>query len=110
MPIIYILTLTFLILLAAVFYSKFYNKHMRGDNAPELSTEVTILDTQIVELPDTKQGEEGQQYWVYVQKGERGPKREFEVGVHYYHSLKAGDRGTLTYQGTTFLHFALKRD
>ena len=110
MPIIYIIILVLLILLAALFYNTFYNKHMRGDSAPELTAEVTILDTQIVELSDAKQGEEGQQYWIYVQKGERGPKREFEVGVHYYHSLKAGDRGTLTYQGTKFLHFALKRD
>lgn len=110
MPIIYILSLLGLILLAAFFYHKFYRKHMRGENAPELSTLVTILETQIVELAETKTGEESQQYWIYVQKGERGPKREFEVGIHYYHALKAGDRGILTYQGTKFLHFALQRD
>ncbi|CAK2134375.1 hypothetical protein VCRA2112O187_700017 [Vibrio crassostreae] len=38
-----------------------------------------------------------------------GPKREFQVGIHYFHALNPGDKGTLTYQGDKFLHFALKR-
>ncbi|NMS64366.1 DUF2500 domain-containing protein, partial [Vibrio parahaemolyticus] len=54
-------------------------------------------------------GQDDQEYWIYVQRGSIGPKREFQIGVHYYHALNPGDKGTLTYRGNKFLHFAIKR-
>eukprot|EP00487_Bulimina_marginata_P008908 TRINITY_DN32341_c0_g1_i1.p1 TRINITY_DN32341_c0_g1~~TRINITY_DN32341_c0_g1_i1.p1 ORF type:complete len:109 (+),score=10.06 TRINITY_DN32341_c0_g1_i1:110-436(+) len=86
----------------------FYRKHIQGENAPEQSVNVTILDKQTIQVPDAQPGEE-EEFWIYVQRGAVGPKREFQIGVHYYHALNPGDKGTLTYQGDKFLHFAMKR-
>ncbi|WP_454442784.1 DUF2500 domain-containing protein [Vibrio bathopelagicus] len=95
--------------LAAWVFFGFYRKHMQGDNAPEKKVNVTVLDKQSIDLPDAEPGQEDQEYWIYVQRGVVGPKREFQVGIHYFHALNPGDKGTLTYQGDKFLHFALKR-
>ncbi|MDN3615512.1 MAG: DUF2500 domain-containing protein [Vibrio gallaecicus] len=98
-----------LALLAGWVFVSFYRKHMQGENAPEQKADVTILDKQSIDLPDAEPGQEDQEYWIYVQKGRIGPKREFQVGIHYFHALSPGDKGTMTYQGDKFLHFALKR-
>ena len=98
-----------LALLGGWVFTGFYRKHMQGENAPEQKVDVTILDKQSIELPDALPGQDDQEYWIYVQRGRIGPKREFQVGIHYFHALNPGDKGTLTYQGDKFLHFALKR-
>ncbi|MDN3680179.1 DUF2500 domain-containing protein [Vibrio tapetis subsp. quintayensis] len=94
---------------AGWFFVGFQRKHTFGEDAPEQTALVTILDKQSIEIEDTKPGEEDQEYWIYVQKGRVGPKREFQVGVHYFSALNPGDKGMLTYQGDKFMHFALKR-
>ena len=109
MPIPLILALFALIALGAWAFFHFYSKHYFGEDAPERNAQVTILDKQAIEVPDAKPGQDDLEYWIYVQRGAIGPKREFQIGVHYYHSLNPGDRGTLTYRGDTFLHFALHR-
>lgn len=110
MPVTYIILLLIFIFAAAFLFKRFQSKYILGENAPEMTAEVTILDKQIVEIPDTQPGEKDQEFWIYVQKGRFGPKREFEVGVHYFHALNPGDKGIMTYQGRKFHHFALKRD
>ncbi|MFA0523652.1 DUF2500 domain-containing protein [Vibrio sp. 10N.222.52.C3] len=95
--------------LAAWVFIGFYRKHSQGENAPEKKVNVTVLDKQSIDLPDAEPGQEDQEYWIYVQRGVVGPKREFQVGIHYFHALNPGDKGTLTYRGDKFLHFALKR-
>lgn len=97
-----------LVVIAALGFKFVFNKHVQGIDAPEQKAIVTVIDKQTVEILDAHPGEENQEYWIYVQKGRFGPKREFKVGVHYYHALTLGARGELTYQGNQFLHFALK--
>ncbi|MCW8335473.1 DUF2500 domain-containing protein [Vibrio paucivorans] len=109
MPISLFVAITLLAVLAAWVFLSFYRKHMQGENAPEQAVNVVILDKQAIEIQDAQPGEDDQEYWIYVQKGRLGPKREFQVGVHYYHALNPGDKGKLTYQGDKFLHFAMKR-
>ncbi|MGR5120622.1 DUF2500 domain-containing protein [Vibrio astriarenae] len=88
-----------------------YAKHNRGLNAPEQTVNVTILDKQSidVEIAHQQVGQDTQEYWIYVQKGHFGPKREFQVAMHYYQALTPGDKGALTYRGDQFVHFALQR-
>ncbi|MGC9421292.1 MULTISPECIES: DUF2500 domain-containing protein [unclassified Vibrio] len=106
--------LLLLISLIALFISglwlflHFYRRHIQGENAPQRQAFVTILDKQIIDIPHPLPDQEDQEYWIYVQKG-LGPKREFQVGPHYFHALNPGDQGELTYQGRKFLHFALTR-
>ena len=109
MPISLILALLTLIAAGTWIFFQLYNKHYFGNNAPEKKAKVTILDKQAIVLPETQPGQEDQQYWIYVQRGMMGPKREFQVGIHYYQSLMPGDKGLLTYCGDKFLHFALER-
>lgn len=78
MPVTYIIILLVFILIAAVLFQRFQTKFILGDNAPEMKVEVTILDKQIVEIPDTKPGEEDQEFWIYVQKGKFGPKENLK--------------------------------
>ncbi|MCK6265740.1 DUF2500 domain-containing protein [Vibrio sp. ZSDE26] len=108
MPVSMFFAIALLALIAGWVFVRFYRKHMQGENAPEQSVNVTILDKQAIQVPDAEPGEE-EEYWIYVQRGPVGPKREFQIGVHYYHALNPGDKGKLTYQGDKFLHFALKR-
>lgn len=110
MPIWIIVAIVAMIALAAMYYIRFYRRHMLGENAPERQIEVQILDKQSVPVIGAKPGEDNEDYWIYVQPTKGGPKREFMVGIHYYHSLNPGDRGIMTYQGVTFRHFALHRD
>lgn len=110
MPVSLFLALIALIALGAWLFIHFFHKHIQGKDAPEQSVQVTVLDKQVIPITDAKPGEEDQEYWIYVQRGAFGPKREFQVGIHYYHSLNPGDKGTLTYQGDKFLHFALQRE
>ncbi|WP_070962921.1 DUF2500 domain-containing protein [Vibrio sonorensis] len=109
MPVTYFLALVFLALAAGWLAVKFYRQHTLGENAPEQKVEVTILDKQAIEVEDAKPGQDDQEYWIYVQRGRLGPKREFQVGIHYFNALNPGDKGELTYQGDKFLHFAMKR-
>jgi len=88
MPISLYFAIALLGLLAGWVFTNFYRRHMQGEDAPEQTVNVTILDKQ---------------------KGKIGPKREFQVGIHYFQALNPGDKGTLTYQGDKFLHFAMKR-
>ncbi|MGC9400848.1 DUF2500 domain-containing protein [Vibrio genomosp. F10] len=108
MPVSLFIAVALLALGAAWVFLGFYRKHIQGENAPEQSVNVTILDKQTIQVPDAQPGEE-EEFWIYVQRGAVGPKREFQIGVHYYHALNPGDKGTLTYQGDKFLHFAMKR-
>ncbi|MDA0150317.1 DUF2500 domain-containing protein [Vibrio sp. LaRot3] len=109
MPISLYVAIALLGLAAGWVFTSFYRKHMQGEDAPEQTVEVTVLDKQAIAVEDAQPGEEDQEYWIYVQRGKLGPKREFQVGIHYFHALNPGDKGTMTYQGDKFLHFAIKR-
>ncbi|BCL71549.1 RNA polymerase subunit sigma [Vibrio nigripulchritudo] len=109
MPVTLFALLLVLAIAAGWYFVRFQKQHTLGEDAPEQKAEVTVLDKQIIDVPDAQPGEEPQEYWIYVQKGKVGPKREFQIGVHYYQALNPGDKGTLTYQGQKFLHFAMKR-
>lgn len=109
MPLLLIISLTVLVITAGWFFVSFQRKHTLGENAPEQSVEVTILDKQSIQVEAVSPAQDDEEYWIYVQKGRWGPKREFQVGIHYFHALTPGDKGTLTYQGNKFLHFALHR-
>lgn len=109
MPITLIVAILVFIFVSAWAFYSFYSKHIQGQGAVEQSAEVTVLDKQAIEVEEPEPGQEDQEYWIFVQKGRLGPKREFQVGIHYYHALNPGDKGTLTYQGDKFLHFAMKR-
>ncbi|MGD8118662.1 DUF2500 domain-containing protein [Vibrio sp. TRT 29B02] len=109
MPLTLSIAIALFALISGWTFVHFYRKHIQGENAPQQTVEVTILDKQAITVDDPKPGQDDQEYWIYVQKGKIGPKREFQVGIHYFHALNPGDQGTLTYQGAKFLHFALKR-
>lgn len=72
--------------------------------------DVEVLDKQSMAIIGAQPGEDNEEYWIYVQPTKGGPKREFMVGIHYYHALNPGDRGTMTYKGLSFVHFALERN
>ncbi|RJX65279.1 DUF2500 domain-containing protein [Vibrio sinensis] len=109
MPISLFFTIAVLAIVGGGCFIHLYRKHVQGENAPEQSVIVTILDKQSIPLENVPIGHDDQEYWIYVQKGKIGPKREFQVGVHYFHALNPGDKGTLTYQGNQFMHFSLHR-
>ncbi|WP_117236415.1 DUF2500 domain-containing protein [Vibrio maerlii] len=109
MPLTLIISLVLLALAAGWFFVGFFRKHMQGENAPEQTANVIVLDKQSIQIETQHPNQESEEYWIYVQRGKWGPKREFQVGIHYYHALNPGDKGALTYQGTKFLHFALQR-
>lgn len=109
MPISLFFAIALLALIGGWGFLTLHRKHIQGENAPEQTATVTILDKQAIPLEHVPIGHDDQEYWIYVQKGKFGPKREFQVGVHYFHALNPGDTGTLTYQGDQFLHFALRR-
>ncbi|SDH88687.1 Protein of unknown function [Vibrio xiamenensis] len=106
MPLSIYLAIAMLIALAAWACSRLYQQHQQGRNAVEKTADITILDKQAID--STCQNEQ-QEYWIWVKKGQFGPKREFQVGIHYFQALNPGDRGVLTYRGDKFVHFALKR-
>ncbi|MBY5947088.1 DUF2500 domain-containing protein [Photobacterium rosenbergii] len=110
MPIAIPATIIALLAVALYCFVHIYRKHTLGENAPERQIEVEILDKQSTPVIGARPGEDDEEYWIYVQPTKGGPKREFMVGIHYYHALNPGDKGVMTYQGTTFRHFALKRD
>lgn len=107
------ITLVFILLLllaaAVTLFGYFYQRHLQGKDAPEKQVQVTVLDKQSIPVANPLPGQEDQEFWIYVQKGRLGPKREFQIGVHYFHALNPGDKGILTYQGNRFIHFALER-
>ncbi len=109
MNVILILSLLVLLAAAGLLFRYLYQRHIQGKNAPERQVHVTILDKQSIPIPNPLPGQEDQEFWIYVQKGRLGAKREFQVGVHYYYALNPGDKGILTYQGNQFIHFALER-
>ncbi|OBT10193.1 RNA polymerase subunit sigma [Vibrio sp. UCD-FRSSP16_10] len=109
MPISLFVLVAVLVVIAAFACKYVVSKHIHGADAPEQTAKVTVIDKQAVDIPDAKPGEDDQEYWIYVQKGRFGPKREFKIGIHYYHALSPGHQGVLTYQGDKFMHFALKR-
>lgn len=110
MPLGIVLATVALLIISALFFIRVYRRHMRGENAPEKKIEVEILDKQSVAVIGAKPGDDDEEYWIYVQPLQGGPKRQFMVGVHYYHALNPGDRGTMTYKGISFVHFALLRN
>lgn len=57
MPVTYIILLLIFIFAAAFLFKRFQSKYILGENAPEMTAEVTILDKQIVEIPDTQPGD-----------------------------------------------------
>lgn len=58
MPISLILALFALIALGAWAFFRFYSKHYFGEDAPEQSAQVTILDKQAIEVPDAELGQD----------------------------------------------------
>ena len=110
MPTWIIVAVVAMLAVAVILFIRFYRRHMLGENAPERTIEVQILDKQSNAIIGAQPGEDNEEYWIYVQPTKGGPKREFMVGIHYYHHLQPGDCGTMTYQGVKFLHFALQRD
>ena len=52
MPISLIVALFALIALGAWVFFRFYSKHYVGEDAPEQSAQVTILDKQAIDIPD----------------------------------------------------------
>ncbi|MDA0120537.1 DUF2500 domain-containing protein [Vibrio sp. T11.5] len=109
MPLTLFIAIVVFIIASGWGFRQLYRRHIQGEDAPEQTAGVTIIDKQAIDIPDTQLGQNEQEYWIYVQKGYLGPKREFQVGVHYFHALNPGDKGVLTYQGDKFLHFAMKR-
>lgn len=51
MPFTLLISLALLIIAAVWFFSHFYRRHMQGENAPQRSAEVTILDKQAIDIP-----------------------------------------------------------
>ncbi|KHT60503.1 RNA polymerase subunit sigma [Photobacterium gaetbulicola] len=110
MPVTIPVTIFVLLAIALFYFVRVHRQHTMGENAPERQIEVQILDKQRVPIMGARPGEDDEEYWIYVQPTQGGPKREFMVGIHYYHALNPGDKGLMTYQGVAFRHFALKRD
>lgn len=110
MPLYFLFAIALLIVIGVWVFSRFYHKHMLGAHAPEQSARVVVIDKQSIDIEDAAAGEEDKEYWIYVQKGRFGPKREFQVGVHYFQALSPGDKGDLTYKGGKFIHFARLRE
>ena len=106
MPISVILLVIALAVIAGVYFVFTFQKHTLGQGAEERAIDIRILDKQAVALPSDEQHQDPEEYWIYVQPISGGPKREFQVGIHYYHALQAGDCGRLTYRGSDFVHFA----
>ncbi|MDR9828835.1 DUF2500 domain-containing protein [Vibrio sp. FNV 38] len=111
MPITLFIATGLLVITAGWLCWHFFKKHAAGSNAPENTATVTVLDKQSIDITPRQQqvGQDTQEYWIYVQKGHFGPKREFQVAIHYYQALTPGDKGRLTYQGDQFVHFAMQR-
>ncbi|RSD30363.1 DUF2500 domain-containing protein [Vibrio pectenicida] len=108
MPLILFCILATGIIASGWLFSRFYIKHIQEYNAPEQTAHVVVIDKQVFYPSVHDVGLEEQQYWIYVQKGLIGPRREFQIGAHYFHAINPGDRGVLTYQGDKFLHFTTK--
>lgn len=70
MPISLILAIFALIALGAWVFFRFYSKHYVGEDAPEQSVQVTILDKQAIDVPDAQPGQDDQEYWIYVQRAQ----------------------------------------
>ncbi|KXI23944.1 DUF2500 domain-containing protein [Photobacterium sanguinicancri] len=87
-----------------------YRRHSLGLEAPEKKVEVCVLDKQSNPIIGAQPGDDNEEYWIYVEPTEGGPRREFMVGIHYFQALNPGDQGIMTYRGRQFLHFALQRD
>ncbi|PSV45616.1 DUF2500 domain-containing protein [Photobacterium indicum] len=109
MPIWIVFVIITLLVFSVLYYVRFYRRHIIGENAVEQTLNVTILEKQSTPIISARVGEDNEEYWIYVQPTAGGPKREFMVGIHYYHALNSGDQGTMTYKGRDFLHFALQR-
>ncbi len=110
MPIWIVLAVAILFVISIFYFIRFYRRHVQGENAPEQKIDVEVLDKQSMAIIGAQPGEDNEEYWIYVQPTKGGPKREFMVGIHYYHALNPGDRGTMTYKGLSFVHFALERN
>ncbi|KDM92363.1 DUF2500 domain-containing protein [Photobacterium galatheae] len=109
MPFFPFLILAVLLCLAIASFIFIYRRHWTSRHATDKQIDVQILDKQSLSADEHQPGDDSEQYWLYVQPLSGGPKREFQVGVHFYHALTPGDCGTLTYRGRQFIHFALKR-
>lgn len=106
MPVSLLLLVGALAVIAGVYFVLTMQKHLIGQVAEERTIDIRILDKQAVAIPNPQQHQDPEEYWIYVEPMEGGPKREFQVGIHYYHALHPGDYGTLTYRGAQFVHFA----
>ncbi|KXF82682.1 DUF2500 domain-containing protein [Enterovibrio coralii] len=106
MPISLFLLVIALAVIAGVYFFFIFQKHTLGKGAEERTIDIRILDKQSVAIPNPGMHEEPEEYWIYVEPVDGGPKREFQVGVHYYHALQPGDCGTMSYRGSNFIHFA----
>ncbi|WP_413113082.1 DUF2500 domain-containing protein [Thaumasiovibrio sp. DFM-14] len=109
MPVSFIMIMIVLFVFSGAYLWFSLNRHSFGSGAKEQDILVKILDKQCIEVERPFPGEESERFWIYVQPVKGGPKREFEVGIHYYYAVNPGDKGTLTYQGNRFCHFSLQR-
>jgi hypothetical protein len=103
MPLYLLPFLLIVVLLALWLFGRSYLTHQIGQGAKEQQAPVTVLDKQAIPSGDNDE------YWIYVQHGRFGLKREFQVGIHYFHALNIGDSGMLSYRGNQFIHFAQAR-
>ncbi|WP_261816388.1 DUF2500 domain-containing protein [Vibrio gallicus] len=110
MPLYFVAIIIALVVIAALLFRASFTRHVQGEGAQPKTANVTIIDKQAVDIPDATIEQEDREYWIYVQKGMLGPKREFKVGIHYFEALQPGNKGELTYQGDKFMHFSLKRN
>lgn len=103
MPLSMVILLIALVVSTAAYCFFLYQKHILGINAQEKNIDIRILDKQSTPGLNPQREEE---YWIYVEPLSGGPKREFQIGIHYYHAIQPGDCGNLSYKGISFLSFA----
>ncbi len=110
MPLLMFIAISLLMVVAGLGCYRLYLQHSQGHHAVEKTIEVTVLDKQMLENHQHDSFiSNANSYWIWVQKGRFGPKREFEVTFDYFQVLNPGDKGQLTYHGDQFIHFALQR-
>nr|WP_086939312.1 DUF2500 domain-containing protein [Thaumasiovibrio occultus] len=109
MPVNIIIVLGLLFIASAAYCWFMVSRHMLGRGAREKKIKVQIIDKQSVPVENPFVGEDDEHYWIYVEPIKGGPKREFQIPMHYYHALEPGAKGVLTYKGHDFCHFALER-
>lgn len=60
MPISFVFAVLALILIGGWLFVRFFRTHIQGNNAPEQTVQVTILDKQVIPIADAQPGEDDQ--------------------------------------------------